>query len=83
MPRDVYGVRFGLLWLRFPRFERLDLKPPARAAVGIEDGCITDIQAAVVHDRFDGVCHRSERIDFSQTGKLTHLTYSEDLSLAY
>ena len=64
MPRDVYGVIF-LLWLRFPRFERLDLEPPARAAVGIEDGCITDIHAAVMHDRFDGVCHRSERIDFS------------------
>ena len=83
MPRDVYGVLFGLLWFRFPRFKRLDLKPPARVAVGIENGCITDVQAAVMDHRFDGVCHRSERIDFSQAGKLTHLTYSEDLSLAY
>ena len=68
MPRDVYGVLFGLLWFRLSRFKRLDLEPPTRAAVGIEDGCITDIQAAVMHDRFDGVCHRSERIDFSQAG---------------
>ena len=65
MPRDVYGVLFGLLWFRFPRFKILDLKPPARATVGIEDGCITDIEATVVRHRFDGVCHRSERIDFS------------------
>ena len=62
IPGHSYGV---LLRLWFSSFERLDLEPPTRAAVGIEDGCITDIQAAVMHDRSDGVCHRSERIDFS------------------
>ena len=81
MNASVPGQIYGLLWLSC--FERLDLEPPTRAAVGIEDGCITDIQAAVVHDRSDGVCHRSEWIYFSQAGKLTHLTYPEDLSLAY